>query len=392
MKLPSFILISAALALPCFSARAADDATCDRYAAEAVSQAAQNAARACGYSGPAWGTDPVRDYNGHLNWCLAANNASVEKEANARRVAINLCSVCLDYAQQAVDAFTSQDKLFCGNPSGPRWSANKDGHLKWCLVWGRDSTALARETSARSMLLGRCEVCDAYAKDAMRQRQAASDLKCGFEGARWSSHAGGHKSWCMEQGGRAIGYVSSTTGQEAWRVEKQARDAELNECKQCRDYAKTAAAQARKARLCFRLSGPQWSTNETTHFNSCMAMEDGSRESETTAQADARAKTVGECTVGVTTRPLDPANTRRSGAGSSSGESGALQGARRVRTDPKTGRAASSGNSALPGNRAKTLSPGLLEGDAGLGQRGPSAIGSPLGGGTGASPAGGGLR
>jgi hypothetical protein len=276
MKPLSVLLVSAALAWPCLTARAADDATCDRYAAEATSEAAQNARRACGYSGPAWGTDPVRDYTGHLNWCLSARDDSVQKEANARRDAINKCSFCADYAQKAVDAFKAQDKLFCSNPGGPRWSANYGGHLGWCLA--SDAHTAIVETGARNNLLGRCETCDAYAKDVMRQRQEAVDNKCDISGARWSSHAGGHKSWCMENGLLLVGETASSWGDNAWKFEKQARDAELKECKQCREYARTAAEQGKKARICYGLKGPLWSSSETRHFNSCMAMDDASRD------------------------------------------------------------------------------------------------------------------
>jgi hypothetical protein len=395
MKALSRLLIAAALAVPCLQARAADDATCDRYAAEAVSEAAQNAVKMCGFSGPAWGTDPRRDYGGHLNWCLAANAESVDKEASRRRDMIGKCSFCSNYAQLAVDAYDQQEKLFCGNPGGPRWSSNYNGHLQWCF--GQEQHVVLSETSARSMLVGTCELCDRYAKDAMRARQEAINNKCDISGPRWSGHSGGHKSWCMEHGMRAIRQKPSDyLGENAWKIEKVARDEELNECKQCRAYAQQAVEQAKKARICYGLRGALWSTSETRHFDGCMAMDDGSRDAETKQQADARAKGLGECKVGVTTRPLDPARATRSGAGSGKSGSSTLKESSPVRTggkrESKTGGAASSSDAALPGSRAKPLSRGLLESDPGLGPGGPSATGTPAGAPAGGSPAGGGLR
>jgi hypothetical protein len=396
MKALSLLLIAAALALPSFGARAADDATCDRYAAEAVSEGAQNAVKMCGFSGPAWGTDPGRDYSGHLNWCLAANAESVEKEANRRRDMIGKCSFCSNYAQLAVDAYAQQEKLFCGNPGGPRWSSNYNGHLQWCF--GHEPNAVHTETSARSMLVGTCELCDGYAKDAMRQRQEAIANKCDISGPRWSGHSGGHKSWCMQNGMRAIRQKPSDyLGENAWKIEKTARDAELNECKQCRAYAQQAVEQAKKARICYGLSGALWSTSETRHFDSCIAMDDASRDAETKQQADARAKGLGECKVGVTKRPLDPAMATRSGAGAGKSGSSSLKESQPVRTggkkETKTGSAVSNSDAVLPGNRPKPLSPSLLESDSGLvGPGGPSATGKPSGAPGGGSPAGGNMR
>jgi hypothetical protein len=312
---------------------------------------------------------------------------------------IGKCFFCSEYAKLAVDAFDEQEKLFCGNPGGPRWSKNYNGHLNWCFGQGEQHVVLS-ETSARSMLVGKCEMCGRYAKDAMRAREEAIANKCDISGARWSGHSGGHKSWCMEKGQLIVGRTASEWGDNAWKIEKVARDAELNECKQCRAYAKEAAAQGKKARICYGLTGPLWSTSETRHFDNCIAMDDGSRDAETKQQADARAKGLGECKVGVTTRPLDPAMATRSGAGAGKSGSSTLKESSPVRTgrkkestnDTRTGSAVSNSDAALPRNRPKPLSRGLLESDPGLGPGGPSATGTPSGAPAGGSPAGGGLR
>jgi hypothetical protein len=57
-----------------------------------------------------------------------------------------------------------------------------------------------------------------------------------------------------------------------------------------------------------------------------MGMDDGSRDAETKRQADARAKALGECVIGATPRPTDPAKAVRSGAGREPSGSGRPRG------------------------------------------------------------------
>ena len=113
-----------------------------------------------------------------------------------------------------------------------------------------------------------------------------------------------------------------------------------------------------------------------------------------------RAKGLGECQVGVSKPPTDPAMATRSGAGTGKSGSSTLKESSPVRTGRKkesknftrTGGAVSDSDAALPRNRPKPLSRGLLESDPGLGPGGPSATGTPSGAPAGGSPAGGGLR
>jgi hypothetical protein len=388
MKRTVIALASGLLALSCIPARAADDALCDRYAAEAVSAEAQEAARRCGYSGPAWGTDPVRHYNGHLNWCLASRNETVEREAQNRRDAIGKCSTCATYAQTAIDDIQKQDKLFCGNPGGPRWDPNRDSHLKWCLAAGFEDIDTGTYTTrkahdlenvTREAFVGNCDRCGAYASEAIRQQRENVDNKCGFTGPRWSTHQGGHKSWCIESGFAQIGPDYSR--QPAKDIEQQERDQALNACKQCREYARTAAAQSKIAKACFPLRGPHWSIHEDTHYRTCMAFDGGTRTADVTREADARTKMVGECKVGVVARPT---NAAKSSAGAAQGVSG------KSRASAATARRGSGGGNAdriKPSSPrrapANVMSPGLLEDDTGLGAQGPAGAGAAAAGGAG---------
>jgi hypothetical protein len=231
-------------------------------------------------------------------------------------------------------------------------------------------------------------VCDDYAKDAMRARQEMIDNKCEISGARWSGHIGGHKSWCIENGMILVGATASSWGTNAWKVEKQARDAELAECKQCRSYAKQAVEQSKKARLCYGLKGSLWSTNETRQFDSCMAMDDGSRDAETEQQADARAKALDQCVIGATPLSAARSTSVRSGAGSSRSSNVLSLPASRQRRSGKNSESvsiakpqsdASCGAAGKPCGRAPLLGPGLLEGDGGFSQPSPAAIGRPGG-------------
>jgi hypothetical protein len=110
---------SAFLLLTIPAAFAADDATCDAYAAFAISKEAQTAARACGYSGAPWSTN----YVGHLNWCLATKDEHVHDQWNQRRDAIARCNRCVSYSINATYFAERARALACKfDFNHPQWS------------------------------------------------------------------------------------------------------------------------------------------------------------------------------------------------------------------------------------------------------------------------------
>jgi hypothetical protein len=126
---------------------------CDMYATEAVNQIDTAVMKRCNFTGPRWSPDKEM----HRKWCVGLNGDQMlpNSETEARRVAIEDCSVwCRKYGHQASAAATEMFSLKCGY-TGPRWSQDDDMHLKWCLFEGTQALANA-ETAARSAALADC--------------------------------------------------------------------------------------------------------------------------------------------------------------------------------------------------------------------------------------------
>ena len=60
---------------------------CQQYARTAVSQNQENMRRGCGFTGARW----TNEYQGHYNWCLAAQQSLADAETKARADALRQC-------------------------------------------------------------------------------------------------------------------------------------------------------------------------------------------------------------------------------------------------------------------------------------------------------------
>ncbi|WP_437291155.1 hypothetical protein [Sorangium sp. So ce406] len=78
----------AVMQFPAHIARAADAATCGKYASGAVAQQNDNLKRGCNISGSAW----TSDYNDHYNWCLNATVEQVVGGLMERAIALQSCN------------------------------------------------------------------------------------------------------------------------------------------------------------------------------------------------------------------------------------------------------------------------------------------------------------
>ena len=215
----NLILAPGLLLLLLGQARSASDFTCDRYVAEAVSERAQKAVQFCGFTGPAWGTDSVRDYNGHLKWCLAANQESVDQETAKRRNGMHNCERCISYANRAVGAFRHQKERQC-DWTGAAWSDNFKGHLNWCM--GAKWEHVEEEENKRELADLWCQACSDYAVQA--EQQASKQLTvCNVKlgGARWTTTRKNHLDWCLDLVVGAYGVIDN---------ERQARAKHLDNC------------------------------------------------------------------------------------------------------------------------------------------------------------------
>jgi hypothetical protein len=252
--LPSAALLRVAVlvAVASATARSASDAVCTQYAQDAVNAQQQNLNGRCGLAGDRWSLN----YEGHRSWCLGASQASVDREANARRADLSKCSRCFAYAQEAIDAQRNNVTRQCGL-SGDPWSDHYENHRSWCM---RVSQADAdRETANRSAELSKCDTCFAYGQQATNAQQQNLANQCGRAGDRWSLDFNGHRSWCME------------ASQSAIDGETNARNWELAKCTSCTAYAQqaTAAQQKNLENQCGR-SGDRWSSNFAGHKSWCM--------------------------------------------------------------------------------------------------------------------------
>jgi hypothetical protein len=183
---------SAFLLLTIPAAFAADDATCDAYAAFAISKEAQTAARACGYSGAPWSTN----YVGHLNWCLATKDEHVHDQWNQRRDAIARCNRCVSYSINATYFAERARALACKfDFNHPQWSPNYADHFRWCA--GANDESRQHEETGRANQVDRCAACTEYAKVAARISHRARQWSCQVSGPRWSTNENTHYSWCM---------------------------------------------------------------------------------------------------------------------------------------------------------------------------------------------------
>lgn len=160
------LIMSALLALGMLSSLssfswAADPATCEVYARNAVAANDRAVRMGCGFasSNARWQSN----YNNHYGWCLGAGSGALVSEAAARdadmRPCESLSTQCERYAEQATRQFGRSQLLGCGftpqsHPVG-RWSNDHKSHYGWCMTakpeW-RNSEASARSTALTQCL------------------------------------------------------------------------------------------------------------------------------------------------------------------------------------------------------------------------------------------------
>jgi len=104
--------------------------------------------------------------------------------------------------------------------------------------------------------------CQAYAADAAKAAQQVRQLQCGFDlkDDRWSSTDPGPHQRCL------------SASDDDVDEERKERDADVNRCKVCKDYAGGAVAENHdNIKYHCGFTGDRWSSNEQAHFAWCMA-------------------------------------------------------------------------------------------------------------------------
>jgi hypothetical protein len=207
---------------------------CDRFAWQALEQNRQNIDNACGLTGAEWSAD----YGYHFSQCdnAADYQAVTERLGAARQGKLDACvraikdkrSFCGDYGDTAVQQYRESVAEKCGL-GGARWSADRAGHVNWCLAQGDQYQARASaEQRARSQALQQCaktnaekkRACETYAKTAIKQQAKNLEKNCGLKGARWQSDYDIHYNWC----------VSGNNYKTAAPNETRARQQALDQC------------------------------------------------------------------------------------------------------------------------------------------------------------------
>ena len=199
----AILFLAAAAAFFADRAQAGDDATCHAYATEAVNIATEMQNLGCGkssaspqgldFSHPQWSTS----YSIHADWCLTANNESIDHERVERGKKADQCRACGRYATEArEDAITNRVDRCGYDPNDPTWSENRADHMNWCMAASPDSI-LAQSLARGGPTTIRCRICREYARVAVSAVTEAKELKCGgIGGPRWSGNEDEHFNWC----------------------------------------------------------------------------------------------------------------------------------------------------------------------------------------------------
>ncbi len=275
-----------------------DEARCNTYANEAIRANRQNNDERCGFTGTRWSNNR----SGHFQWCMDNPESASRRESRARSEELRSCreaspeedsvEACRTYSESAIRAFNESERLECGF-SGARWTGSRRAHTDWCLSATPDQRAA--EQRARDRDLQRCRAstdgidepppadrgsCREFVQESLAQSQQNRELRCGFDGARWSSDRNIHREFCR------------TKPRESQRREITKRNDLLEICASnpaktqiCRQYGNLAVVQAKRnvARRC-NFAGPDWSLNYEAHFAWCMGTGRSSRTSKLLAR------------------------------------------------------------------------------------------------------------
>ena len=171
-------------------------------------------------------------------------------------------ALCVGYVQEALQQAKEARELGCGfDMTDPKWSEDPKVHADWC-GHAADSSVMEQmghdwsdwTPDSRTALLAACRVCRAYTDRAMQQEAEEVQLQCHFAGPRWpKTDSDGdiyskHMTWCMGLDAGEVGHLITAFGPNVTNrtdvtgPETAARDAELNQCRACREFAKAAAA------------------------------------------------------------------------------------------------------------------------------------------------------
>ena len=135
----------------------------------------------------------------HKEICTAFAVIGLLLQTGAARAAD--AKTCDAYVKEATAKAQGIRHFNCGfGGNDPRWTAERSAHAAWCKT--ADKETVERESARRRGEIKLCQTCRSYAGLAVAAAANNVKLKCGLEGARWSSKAEDHFGWCMAQRGQ----------------------------------------------------------------------------------------------------------------------------------------------------------------------------------------------
>jgi len=210
-------------------------AACNDYASRAIVQNGENNRLNCGLSGSRWGFGR----NAYFSFCMR-NPSSVYNAARAAR-------------DRDLDTCQRQQASRDGNRDEPVLPNLDDGEPDDVIA---DNSRRAR-------------FCRNFAGQSVRQARRARRYRCGFGGERWSRSRVRQERLCRRIGTRAATQLLNNRARQIANCRAAGRGGRPGRAA-CRDYARTAVAQARDARrLDCGYRGRRWSRNFQRHLRWC---------------------------------------------------------------------------------------------------------------------------
>ncbi len=210
-------------------------------------------------------------------------------------------AACNDYASRAIAQNGENNRLSCGL-SGSRWGFGRNAYFSFCMR--NPSSVYNAARAARDRELETCQrqlasrgddrdepvlpdlddaepddviagnsrsarFCRNFAGQSIRQARRARRYRCGFGGERWSRSRVRQARLCRRIGPRAATQLLNTRARQIANCRAAGRDGGSRRAA-CRDYARSAVAQAREARrLDCGYRGGRWSRNYQKHLRWC---------------------------------------------------------------------------------------------------------------------------
>ncbi|MGB7204944.1 MAG: PAN domain-containing protein [Anderseniella sp.] len=208
-------------------------------------------------------------------------------------------TACNDYASRALAQNAENKRLACGL-TGSRWGYGKSSYFNYCMANPSSSYNGSRAARDRELDVCKAEIasrgennnrvelpevgdifnadsrsagfCRSYATQSVEQANEARRYNCGFGGRNWSTSRIQQVRICESVGTREAASLLNYRARELDSCRRSTAGTEDGgRASNCREYARTAVAQAIAARRydCGYGSRGRWSRNFRAHLRWC---------------------------------------------------------------------------------------------------------------------------